>query len=173
MSKTLLIYWPNGGNVESIALKLQDKFSKDVFEKKSIMEVSSEDLKSNDNWIIGGSTVGSHTWEDADDSNKWNAFFKMLDDFDLSTKTVAFFGLGDQILYPSHFVDGLGVFQEEFSKRNVKIVGQWPVEGYSFTESEGVEGDMFFGLALNEDHEDELSDERIDKWLGIIGKEFK
>lgn len=173
MNKTLLVYWPEEGNVETIALKLNDKFSPEDFVKKSIAEINVEDLKSFTNWIVGGSTVGSHVWEDADDSNKWLEFFKMLDEIDMSTKTVAFYGLGDQILYPNHFVDGLGIFQEEFSKRNANIVGQWPVEGYTHTDSEGIENDMFFGLALDEDQQDELTDERIDKWLEIIGKEFK
>jgi flavodoxin I len=70
-------------------------------------------------------------------------------------------------------VNGLGVFQDEFSKRNAHIVGQWPVAGYDHTDSEGMEDDMFFGLALDEDKQEELTDERIDKWLKIIVKEFK
>lgn len=173
MKNTLLIYWPKEGNVETIALKLKDKFPGEDFVKKSLTEVTLEDLKAFDNWIVGGSTVGSHVWEDADDSNKWHDFFKMLEEVDMATKTVAFYGLGDQVLYPNHFVDGLGVFQEEFGKHDTKIVGQWSTEGYNFTDSEGVENDMFFGLALDEDHEDELSDERLDKWLEIISTEFK
>ncbi len=173
MNNTLLIYWPEEGNVETIALKLKEKFPGEGFVKKSLAEVTLENLKAFDHWIVGGSTVGSHVWEDADDSNKWLEFFKMLDALDMSNKTVAFYGLGDQVLYPNHFVDGLGIFQEEFSKRNTRIVGQWSVEGYVHTDSEGVENDMFFGLALDEDQQEELTDERIDKWLGIIGKEFK
>jgi len=173
MNNTLLVYWPKDGNVETIALKLKDKFQGGDFIKKALSEIKLEDLKTFDNWIVGGSTVGSHVWEAADDSNKWHEFFKMMDEVDMSAKVVAFYGLGDQVLYPNHFVDGLGIFQEEFSKRNTKIVGQWPAGGYTFTDSEGVENDMFFGLALDEDHEENLSDERLDKWLEIIGKEFK
>lgn len=173
MNKILLIYWPEGGNVETIALKLKDRFPNEDFVKKSIAEITNEDLNASDNWIVGGSTVGSHVWEDADDSNKWHDFFNMMDKMDMTKKSVAFYGLGDHVLYPNHFVDGLGVFQEEFSRRNANIIGQWPVEGYNFTDSEGVKDDMFFGLALDEDHEDELSDERLDKWLEIVTKEFK
>jgi flavodoxin I len=172
MNKILLIYWPEAGNVETIALKLKNKLSGDLV-KKSISEIEPEDLKSFKNWIVGGSTVGSHIWEDADDSNKWLGFFKMLDEIEMPDKTVAFYGLGDQVLYPDHFVNGLGIFQEEFGKRNARIVGQWPVTGYDHTDSEGMEDNMFFGLALDEDHQAELTDERIDKWLQIIVKEFK
>ena len=43
--------------------------------------------------------------------------------------------------------------------------------GYNFTDSDGVEGDKFFGLALDLDQQDELTDERIDKWVNQIKKE--
>jgi len=97
----------------------------------------------------------------------------LLDEIDMTGKTIAFYGLGDQILYPSHFVNGLGIFQEEFEKRNAKIVGQWPVEGYDFYDSEGMKEDNFFGLALDEDNQEELTEERLTKWLELIKKEFK
>ena len=92
-------------------------------DKKILMEC--------DQWIVGGSTVGSHVWEDANDSNKWNQFFKLLKEIDLTKKKVSFFGLGDQILYPSHFVDGLGILQEEFESKKANIIGRWPVKGYN------------------------------------------
>ena len=76
-------------------------------------------------------------------------------------------------VYPHHFVDGLGVFNEEFAKRDAFVVGKWPVEGYNFYDSDGVENDRFFGLALDEDQQPELTHERIEKWLGQIKKEFK
>ena len=172
MKKILIIYWPQKGNVEFAANKIAEKYSNDEYKITTVTEVSEDDLKQYDNWIVGGSTVGSHVWENADDSNRWFEFFKHLDALDLSKKVVAFFGLGDQILYPHHFVDGLSVFQEEFEKRTIKIVGQWPTEGYKFYDSEGFKDDMFFGLALDEDNQPELTGERIDKWLKLVDKDF-
>ena len=99
--------------------------------------------------------------------------FNLLVKLDLSNKNVAFYGLGDQILYPNHFVNGLGIFQEEFEKRNANIVGQWSTEGYDYTDSEGVKGDHFYGLALDEDNQEELTEERLTKWLEMIQKDFK
>ncbi|MCD4682317.1 MAG: flavodoxin [Bacteroidales bacterium] len=173
MKKVALIYWPEGGNVEAVADKIIEHYGSDTITKYSIANIRKEDLAESGYWIIGGSTVGSHVWEDADDSNKWNDLFKMLDKIDLGNKIVAFYGLGDQVLYPSHFLNGLGIFQEEFEKRKANIVGQWPIEGYDFYESEGLKGNHFFGLALDEDNQEELTDERITKWLEIIKKEFK
>jgi len=172
MKNVLIIYWPKKGNVENAANIIAGKQAIGNYKITPVTEVSLEDLNQYDNWIVGGSTVGSHIWEDADDSNRWFEFFKHLDSIDFSNKTVAFFGLGDQILYPHHFVDGLGVFQEEFKKRKVKIVGQWSTEGYNFFDSEGYKDKMFFGLALDEDNQEELTDGRIDKWLIKINKDF-
>lgn len=172
MNKVLLVYWPLQGNVEGAIGKIAESLKNYSVQAKAITEVSVEDLKENNNWIVGGSTVGSHVWMDADDSNKWFAFFNMLDEVDLKTKTVAFIGLGDQILYPHHFVDGLAVFQEEFTKRNANIVGQWPTEGYSFSDSDGIEDGKFFGLALDEDQEPEKTMQRISQWLEQVTPSF-
>lgn len=173
MNKVLLVYWPLQGNVEIAAEKIASALNDYSITRKSIGDVTPEDLIENDNWIIGGSTVGSHVWMDADDTNKWFAFFNMLDDMDLKTKTIAFYGLGDQILYPHHFVDGLGVFLEEFEKRDASIVGQWPVEGYNFYDSEGVKDGFFHGLALDEDQQPELTEERISNWIKQIESSFR
>jgi len=172
MKKAVLIYWPEDGNVEAVAEKIKVIYGNDI-SVYSIAKVNKDDMVKADNWIIGGSTVGSHVWEDADDSNKWSELFNLLDEFDLSTKVVAFYGLGDQILYPNHFVNGLGVFAEEFEKRNANIVGQWPTESYDFYDSEGMKGDHFYGLALDEDNQEELTEERLKKWLDMIQKDFK
>ncbi len=167
MKKTVLLYWPKGGNVEGVTAIFKNKFNGEL-DIYSIDSVDKDILAKYDNWIVGGSTVGSHVWEDADDSNKWHDFFKLLDEVDLTNKTVAAFGLGDQVLYPNHFVDGLGIFKEEFDKRGVKLIGEWPDDGYHYTDSEGVKDGMFFGLALDEDNEDELTEARIEKWLEMI-----
>lgn len=173
MKKIALIFWPEGGNVDESGDQILKRYSDDEIVKLSIADVTKDILNEYDNWIIGGSTVGSHVWEDADDTNIWHEFFKLLDEIDTSGKIVAFYGLGDQVLYPHHFVDGLGVFQEEFEGRSIKIVGQWPAKGYDFSDSEGIKDDYFFGLALDQDQQSELSDERIDQWVKIINKEFK
>jgi flavodoxin I len=173
MSKVLLMYWPEKGNVENVSAKIAEQMNDYEVEVKPITRITPQDLNDYDNWILGGSTVGSHVWMDADDSNRWHEYFKKLDTVNLNSKVVAFFGLGDQILYPHHFVDGLGVFDEEFGKRDAHVVGQWPTKGYNFYDSEGMKDDHFFGLALDEDQQPELTDERIARWLGMIKKDFK
>jgi len=166
MKKTILMYWPIGGNVEFSAKLIQEKHQD--LEIKSIDNVSLDDLKAHDHYIIGCSTVGSATWDNKDNKDPWPHFMEELDDVGIKDKTVAVFGLGDQIRWPKHFVDGMAVIHEEIAKRGAKMIGSWPAEGYEHDESEAQEGDFFCGLALDQDQQPELSEERIEKWVKLI-----
>lgn len=170
MKKTILMYWPKEGNVEFCAKRIAKEYQ-DI-EIKSIDEVVEKDIESHSQLIIGCSTVGSETWNSTDNSDPWPAFMKQLDEVGIGKKSVALFGLGDQIRWPRHFVDGMAILQEEVLAKGAKIVGKWSVDGYDHEESEAQEGAYFFGLALDEDHQPELSEERIKKWVKQIKEEF-
>ena len=164
MKKIVLLYWRKGGNTEKAAKKIYEMFKPGEID---IFDVASFDVDTIENYdliILGGSTVGADHWSDASANNIWAAFFRKLEQHDLSGKHMALFGLGDQVLYPAHFVDDLGILKEEAEKVGATLIGQWPVEGYSFNDSDGAENGMFYGLALDEDSQPELTDERIKKW---------
>ena len=164
------MYWPKAGNVENCAKMICDAF--DGLEMKSIDEVSNEDLKSYKQFIVGCSTVGSETWDNTENNDPWPSFLKQLEEINITEKTIALFGLGDQIRWPNHYVDGMAVIFDELVKKGGKIVGKWSVEGYDHEESEAQDGDFFCGLALDEDQQAELSPERIEKWVKQIKEEF-
>jgi flavodoxin I len=172
MKKIVLLYWPKEGSVEIAAKKIYACFESSVIDIFDVDSFDTSHLSDYEMIIMGNSTVGAENWEDADADNKWNKFFREIKVHDLSNKKIALFGLGNQILYPAHFVDGLGILNDEVSKFNGKLIGKWSTEGYSYTDSEGIEDDMFFGLALDEDTESELTDERIGKWTNILKKEL-
>jgi flavodoxin I len=79
--------------------------------------------------------------------------------------------LGDQILYPEHYVDGMAIIRDEFKNAGAEIIGAWPAEGYEHTDSKSLEGDHFIGLALDDDQQSELSNARIEKWVAILKAE--
>lgn len=170
MEKTILIYWPKEGNVEHCAKMISE--SAGGLDMKSVDTLKTEDLTSHAHYIIGCSTVGSETWDNSENSDPWPSFLRKVDEMGVTDKTVAFFGLGDQVRWPRHFVDGMAVLFDHFVKRGAKIVGKWSVEGYDHEESEAQNGDYFVGLALDEDHQPELSQERIDAWVKQIREEF-
>jgi len=171
MKKTALIYWPKKGNVESTAAKIAAYFDNNTIDVFTISEIEPEKLSDYDFLIIGGSTIGADNWEDTHTS-RWYRFFEDLKSINLQGKTAAIYGLGDQVLYPEHFVDGMAVIRDEFIAAGAKIIGKWPTEGYEHTDSKSVDGEFFIGLALDDDQQHDLSNERIHKWVAGLKAEF-
>lgn len=171
MKKTALFYWPKKGNVASCALKIEEQFEKGSIDTNTIKAVDDCDLDDYDLIIVGGSTVGADHWEKATKNNFWHSFFTKIKQADVKGKPIAIFGLGDQILYPDHFVDGMKIIKDEIEGCGARLIGKWQTEGYNFTDSDSVEGNMFLGLALDEDRQPELTDERIEKWVQQIKTE--
>jgi flavodoxin I len=171
MKRIALIYWPKKGNTENAANRIYDRFDKEMIDIFTITSIGTEDFGLYDAFILGGSTTGADNWEQAH-KTRWADFFARLEKADIKGKPFAIFGLGDQILYPYHFVDGMRTIKEHFEKHGALHKGLWPTEGYEFRESDSVENDMFFGLALDMDQQKELTDERIDRWTEQIRKEF-
>lgn len=171
MKKILLLFWGKKGNVERAARKVYSQFDPSEIDIFDVVSFDVSKIKNYKMFILGGSTIGAENWIDVKDDNEWNRFFVKIRKFDLSGMKVAFFGLGDQVLYPENFVDGLSVFKEEMEKTGIKIIGYWPTDGYIFTDSAGMKDDKFFGLALDLDRQDELTDERVNKWAKQIKAE--
>ena len=98
----------------------------------------------------------------------WEEFLPQLAGADLSRKTVAIYGLGDQHKYPGEFVDAIGLIHDALLAAGARVVGRWPTAGYQFTASQAVDGDHFLGLAIDQINQPALTDERVDRWLAQI-----
>ncbi len=172
MKKTALLYWGKGGNVEKAAQVIYHQFDAETIELFSLDKFDINNINNYDLIILGGSTVGAENWQDATNDNKWNEFFRTLQKMDTSGLTVAAFGLGNQVLYPEHFVDGLGIFHEEMAKTKARVIGSWSTDGYQFTNSEGAHNGVFYGLALDEDNEPEKTESRAREWVAQLKNEM-
>ena len=175
MKKIPIIYWPKKGNVELNAQRIQDQFGKATSLLVPLKDTDSGIFSQHDLLIFGCSTVGADSWQDAYIGNPWTIFFKEMDakKIDLTGKKIALFGLGDQILYPDHFVDQLYVLKREFTGRGAEIVGKWATEEYEHTESRSDEDGFFVGLALDEHNQDDMSEERVQEWVkGLLENHF-
>ena len=170
MKKIAVIYWPKKGNTEKIAARIYEKLGEhaDLFTIRAIKE---EDFSKYDAFIIGAPTTGADNWEHTHKTH-WIEFFGKIAKAGIQGRNYAIFGLGDQVRYPYHFVDGMIEIRKEFDKNGAKRVGSWSVEGYDFKESDSIIDGRFVGLALDEDNEAELSEERINKWLAEVRKGF-
>lgn len=123
------------------------------------------------NWLI----LGIPTWDYGELQEHWEANWRDLDAIDWQGKVVALYGLGDQDGYPEWFLDALGYLWGKITSLGANSIGLWPTEGYRHTHSEALTEDQrfFVGLALDEDSEFELSDQRISAWCRQILLEFR
>jgi hypothetical protein len=70
-------------------------------------------------------------------------------------------------------VGGMAQLYSTVKDLNCKIVGSVDIESYEFEESDAVVDGKFIGLALDEESQGDLSEERINKWVEQISKELK
>ena len=57
-------------------------------------------------------------------------------------------------------------------KNGAQLIGSWPANGYEHDFSKAQRGDVFVGLCLDTDNQDDLTEERISKWTSQIIDEF-
>lgn len=163
MSKNCVVFGSSMGNTEEAASIIAKELGiDDIF---NVSDTNPEELNSYDNLIIGSSTWGSGDLQD-----DWDSFD--FDELDMSGKTVAIFGLGDSSSYSDTYCDAIGILYDKFLEKGAKIVGQTPIAGYEFDESQAVRDDKFVGLALDDDNESEKTEERIKSWVAQIRPSF-
>ena len=126
-------------------------------------------------WLSNGLfIIGIPTWYDGELQSDWDDYIEDFKKLDFKDKTFAIFGLGDQIGYGEYFVDGIGILAEVILANGGQIIGHWPTEGYTFSESKAlVDENHFFGLAIDEDNEDEMTFDRVRIWVEQLGNEIK
>ncbi len=167
MKEIALFYGTYTGVTKIIAEKIANALGKDKIDLFDISE-GGEQMADYQKLIIGTST-----WSIGELQEDWDAFMPKLQTMNFSGKTVALFGTGDQIGYPDTFLDGMGMLYETFQFRGAKFVGFWPTAGYDFTSPLPLlDENHFVGLAIDEDNQPELTDERIAKWVEMIRPEF-
>ncbi|MEM7308215.1 MAG: flavodoxin FldA [Planctomycetota bacterium] len=163
-----LVYGSTTGNTEDAAEKIQEHFSGAIESAEDISGVSLDAMTSFDVLIIGVST-----WNIGELQQDWDAVFDDLADVSFDGVRVAFFGLGDQDGYPDNFQDAIGILRERIVERGgICNVGHWPTEGYEFDGSLALADGRFVGLALDEDNQAELTEERIAAWCEQLKQEL-
>lgn len=156
---TCIVFGSMMGNTEKAASLIAEKL-KDETRLVCVSDMTPEIFE-------GCSTVllGSSTWGAGDLQDDWESKIDVLKVVDLSDKKVGFFGCGDQEMYPDSFVDAIGTLYGAVQSAAGEIVGNWPTDGYNFTESAAVVDGKFVGLALDEDNQPELTGSRIEEWV--------
>jgi flavodoxin I len=168
MTKVALFYGTQTGNTESIAEMIQQKLGgDDVVSLHDIADASISELTEYDCLIIG-----CPTWNIGELQSDWEGIYDDLDEIDFNGKKVAYFGPGDQIGYADNFQDAMGILEEKITSLGGTTVGYWPADGYEFNESKAFRDGKFVGLALDEDNQSDLTENRIETWTAQLKSEF-
>lgn len=169
MANIGLFYGTQTGYTQTAAEMIQKEFGgESVVEIYDISKVEPSDFEQYANIIIG-----CPTWNVGLLQDDWDSFYENeLDNVDFSGKKVAYFGEGDQDGYADSFQDAMGILEEKISEQGGETVGYWSTEGYDFNESKAVRDGKFVGLALDEDNQSDLTEERIKTWVAQLKQEF-
>lgn len=118
--------------------------------------------------------LGIPTWDYGELQEDWENIWSELDQLDLSHTIVALYGLGDQVGYPEWFLDALGYLHTKVTTLGAHTIGQWPTDGFTFTQSQALtpDGKHFVGLAIDDENQFELTDQRIHAWCQILLEHF-
>ncbi|MCX2830258.1 flavodoxin [Microbulbifer thermotolerans] len=169
MRKIGLFYGSDEGNTEGVALRIQARLGEERVDIYDIADVTQLEIADYDQLIFG-----IPTWDFGQIQSDWEEFWEDLQSMDFTGKTVALFGLGDQFGYGDYFLDAMGMLHDEIVARGATIVGHWPTDGYEFESSKAeIEGEgMFVGLAIDEDQQEDLTGERLNRWCLQIAEAF-
>jgi flavodoxin I len=167
MSKKIgLFYGTQTGKTEFVAEIIRDEFGDNV----TLHDISQAEAADFDDYQY--LIIGCPTWNIGELQSDWEGFFPELDDLDFIGKLVAYFGTGDQLGYGDNFQDAMGILEEKISQCGGKTVGYWPNEGYDFNDSKALRNGKFVGLAIDEDNQSDLTEQRIKAWVAQLKTEF-
>lgn len=164
-----LFYGSSTCYTEIAAEKIRDNFGAGLVDVHNIADAPVT-LMEDYQFLI----LGIPTWDYGELQEDWENCWDEMEALNLDGSTIALYGLGDQEGYPEWFQDALGFLWAKVTNLGARTVGQWPITGYHFEESKALTADSthFYGLALDDENEFELSEERISRWCDQLRKEF-
>jgi len=166
-----VFYATTSGHTKFVAEKIAGALNVD--EAFDIGAVDSSTLANYDTLILG-----SPTWNTNADTQRsgtpWDVILydEVKGKMDFSGKKVAFFGCGDSQCYNDYFCDAMGELHDIFAATGANVIGKVPVsEAIECMESKAIKGDMWVGLATDEDNHDDTTDERVAAWTAQLKSE--
>ncbi|MGB0664866.1 MAG: flavodoxin FldB [Pontibacterium sp.] len=165
-----VIYGSTTGNTSDVAEKVKVLLPEHEVELFDVKDVGLDIVDVYDQIIFA-----IPTWDYGEVQEDWLEIWDAIDHYEFDDKLVAFIGLGDQLGYSEWFVDAMGMLHDKIVAKGATVTGHWPKDdSYEFDESKALteDGKHFVGLALDEDTQREMTDERLEKWCKQIATEF-
>jgi flavodoxin II len=164
-----LFYGSTTCYTEIVAEKIRELIGPETVDIFNVKE-SPLSLISDYDFII----LGISTWDFGEIQEDWEAIWQDIAGAPLKNKFVALYGLGDQEGYGEWFLDAMGLLHDQIKPLGANIIGYWPNQGYQFDASKALTDDQshFVGLALDEDSQYDLTDDRLNDWVTQILTEY-
>lgn len=171
MDKIGMFFGTDSGTTRLMAKKMAKRLGDLASKPLNVNRISVDDMLRYDALILGtpsygaGEVPGVATGVAA---GSWAEFLPQLQGRDLSGKTVALYGLGNQEKYADRFAGALFSLYDCFRSGGATVIGAWPTDGYQFEDSRAVVDGRFVGLVLDQNFQAMLSEDRIDAWLNDV-----
>ncbi len=172
--KIKLFYGTDTGNTELVSNDIVRLLDGSAAEPDDVEVITVDELTPED-WDHDKFILGIPTWYDGELQSDWEDYFEEFKKIDFTGKTVAIFGLGDQLGYEEWFCDGVGILAKVVLENGGKSIGWTDIdETYDLDEKpKSMYNEFkFYGLCLDEDNQGELTQERLENWINQIKKEF-
>ena len=136
-------------------------------------EALAASLKEHDALIVGAPTWNTGAESECSGTGWDKFYYSKLPAMksEMSGKKVAVFGLGDQSSYSEYFCDAAGEIWDVFRGLDCKMLGAWSQEGYEHEDSKSIRGDKFCGLLLDAVNQEDMTEERVQKWVAQLKDE--
>jgi len=164
-----IFYGSSSGITRGVAEKLED-----IFDGAELIDME-EDYDDADQMLeFDVLLLGSSTWGQGDPQRDWvDALYDIENEEpDFSGKKVALFGAGDQDAHGEEFVSALAKMHTLFGKLGAEFVGFWPTEGYEYKFSAAEAEGKFYGLAIDDVNQKDLTDSRVEAWSTQVKTEL-
>ena len=167
--KIALFYGTCTGKTEAVSEQIRDELGDDFFDIfEDVSQIEPADLEDYDAIF-----AGIPTWDVGELQYDWQDIFDRLDEVDLAGKKIFMFGTGDQAGYPDTYQDAIGIVYLKFLERGaVGELGFTDPATHEFEASKGIIDGKFCGLAIDDDCQPELTEERIAQWCGQVRDEL-
>ncbi len=168
MDKIGMFFGTETGTTRLIAKKLHKLFGADLADKPvNVNRIKPEDLLQYDALILGTPSYGVGDIPGLSAGcleRNWEEFLADFGTPDLSGKRIAMFGLGAQERYSERFASSLMALYKVFEDLGAEMIGEWPLDGYSFEYSASVADGKFVGLVIDQRTQGMHTEERLKAW---------
>ncbi len=173
-AKVGIFFGTDTGNTRRIAKDISTVLGAALAAKPvNVRNATVDNMLAYDTLILGTPTYGEGQLPGLSTGNattSWEEFLPTLEGCDFSGKKVAIYGLGNQKVYASEFVDAMFYLHKQFKQCGATLIGAWDTEGYKFKASKSVVDNRFVGLALDQENQKDLTPARLENWLKMLAE---